>query len=58
MEGTRLALVILAVENVARSVAFYGAVFGWRQRVATPVYVELACPSGMRLGLYDRRSFE
>ncbi len=57
MEDTRLALVILAVEDVPRSVAFYGAVFGWRQRVATPVYVELACPNGMRLGLYDRRSF-
>lgn len=57
MEDTRLALVILAVEDVPRSVAFYTAALGWRQSVTTKVYVELACPNGMRLGLYDRRSF-
>jgi len=52
-----LALVILAVEDLSRSVAFYRAVLGWEQPVSTPVYAELASPNGLRLGLYDRRSF-
>jgi predicted enzyme related to lactoylglutathione lyase len=53
----RLALVILAVEDLGRATEFYAAVFGWPRTVATPVYVELALPAGMRLGLYDRRGF-
>lgn len=57
MQDVKLALVILAVEDVARSTAFYRAILGWEQPVDTPVYVELASPNGMRLGLYDRRSF-
>ena len=52
-----LALVILAVEQLPRSVAFYRELLGWTQPVETPVYCELECPNGMRLGLYDRRNF-
>lgn len=51
-----LALVILAVEQLARSIAFY-RILGWKLQVETPVYCELESPNGMRLGLYDRRSF-
>ncbi|HZK78486.1 MAG TPA: VOC family protein, partial [Gemmatimonadaceae bacterium] len=57
VHDARLALVILAVEDLPRSIAFYRAVLGWTQPVDTPVYAELASPNGMRLGLYDRRSF-
>lgn len=34
--------------------AFYEAAFGFAKTVDEPVYVELALPGGMRLGLYDR----
>ena len=52
-----LALVILAVEQLPRSLAFYRAVLGWDEPVDTPVYAELASPNGMRLGLYNRENF-
>lgn len=48
---------ILAVENVERSVAFYRRAFGWTPAVTTPVYVELEIAGGTRLGLYDRVGF-
>ena len=54
---SRLALVIVAVESLARSVELYTRAFGWTKTVDTPVYVELAVPGGMRLGLYDRQGF-
>lgn len=57
MQDVKLARVILAVEDVARSTAFYRYVLGWEQLVNTSAYVELASPNGIRLGLYDRRSF-
>ncbi len=57
MDDVRLALVILAVEQLPRSIAFYDRVLGWSQPIDTPVYAEFASPNGMRLGLYDRRSF-
>jgi predicted enzyme related to lactoylglutathione lyase len=57
MSEPRLGLVILAVEQLARSAAFYDQAFGWRRTVDSPVYVELALPGGMRLGLYDRHAF-
>ncbi len=53
----RLSLVILAVDDLARAVAFYREAFGWSASVETPVYVELALPAGMRLGLYAREGF-
>jgi len=53
----RLALVILAVDDLARARAFYAAAFGWAERVAEPVYVELELSEGLGLGLYGRRAF-
>src|SRR5215210_3249158 len=57
MSEARLALVILAVEDRALSLAFYREAFGWSLEVDAPTYAELALPGGMRLGLYDRRGF-
>lgn len=53
----RLALVILAVDDVARAARFYEGVFGWPAVVDVAVYRELALPDGMRLGLYQREAF-
>ena len=50
-------LTILAVDALERSATFYAAAFGWVSTVSTPVYVELAIPGGMRLGLYQREAF-
>ena len=57
MTEPRLALVILAVEDRALSLAFYQDAFGWSLEIDAPVYAELALPGGMRLGIYDRRHF-
>lgn len=57
MAHARHILTILAVEDLARSVAFYRAAFGWPTRVDVPVYVELALPGGTSLGLYVREAF-
>lgn len=48
---------MLAVTDVARAARFYERAFGWSRAVDEPVYVELAIPGGMRLGLYARRGF-
>lgn len=58
-EGPRLALVILAVADLASAVAFYRAAFGWTPRVEVPVYVEFDLPgaAATRVGLYQRESF-
>lgn len=53
----RHVLTILAVEDLARASAFYSQAFGFERAVDTPVYVELAVPGGMRLGLYQREGF-
>jgi predicted enzyme related to lactoylglutathione lyase len=50
-------LTILAVENLERSVDFYGRTFDWTKRVDVPVYVEFELPDGRGLGLYDREAF-
>lgn len=55
--AARHVLTILAVEDLARSVRFYAAAFGWPAEIETPVYVELALPGGMRFGLYQREGF-
>ena len=55
--AARHVLTILAVEDLARAKAFYEAAFGWERLVDVPVYVELAVPGGMRLGLYARDGF-
>jgi predicted enzyme related to lactoylglutathione lyase len=48
----KLALVILAVKDLAAMSAFYKVVLGWKQVVDVPVYVELQHDDGMRFGLY------
>jgi 3-methyladenine DNA glycosylase AlkD/predicted enzyme related to lactoylglutathione lyase len=53
----RHVLTILAVEDLPRAVAFYGAAFGWPQVEAAPVYAEFALPGGLRLGVYQREAF-
>jgi catechol 2,3-dioxygenase-like lactoylglutathione lyase family enzyme len=54
---TRLGLVILAVDDLARAVGFYRGAFGWPQVVDAPVYAELVLPGDLRLGLYQREAF-
>lgn len=50
--GPTLALIVLAVHDLARATRFYREVFGWPQTVDAPVYAELLMPDGRRLGLY------
>lgn len=52
-----LALIILAVHDLERSLAFYRQVFDWRQTVDAPGYAEFELPSGLRVGLYSREGF-
>ena len=53
----RLGIVILAVADLPRALAFYRSSFGWPIDADTPVYVEFRLPAGMRLGLYRRDGF-
>lgn len=53
----RVALIILAVSDLDRSLKFYREVFGWPQLVDAPVYAEFELPGGLRLGLYEREGF-
>ncbi len=47
--------VVLAVEDVARAEAFYGAAFGWKSHLSWPeTYSELDLPGNDWLGLYRR----
>jgi predicted enzyme related to lactoylglutathione lyase len=55
--GARLSLVVLAVDDVVRSVRFYQDAFGWPQAVDAGIYAELELPDGMQLGLYARAGF-
>lgn len=55
--SVRHVLTILAVDDLPRAARFYTNAFGWSPSIETPVYVELALPGGMRLGLYERESF-
>jgi predicted enzyme related to lactoylglutathione lyase len=57
MSEARLGLLIFAVEDLQRAVAFYVDAFGWEKRLEAPSYVELALPGGLRLGLYERQAF-
>ena len=54
-----LRLVVLAVDDVTRAVAFYAAALGWRQTVdAAPHYAEFELPGGgTGVGLYQRGGF-
>jgi len=53
----RHVLTILAVEDVALSLAFYRRAFGWTPAVETPVYIEFSISGGQRIGLYERKGF-
>lgn len=53
----RVALIILAVRDLERSLEFYREVFAWPQCVDVPVYAEFELPGGLRLGLYEREGF-
>lgn len=50
-------LTILAVEDVAASLAFYRAAFSLTPEVDTPVYAEFTLAGGQRIGLYEREGF-
>lgn len=53
-----LAILILAVDDLARAVAFYRRAFGFVPTVEAPVYVELATGEGATaLGLYAREGY-
>jgi catechol 2,3-dioxygenase-like lactoylglutathione lyase family enzyme len=53
----RVALIILAVRDLERSLEFYRKVFAWPQCADVPVYAEFELPGGLRLGLYEREGF-
>jgi predicted enzyme related to lactoylglutathione lyase len=53
----KLVLIILAVRDLPRAVAFYRAAFDWPIRVEVPVYVEMEMPGGQRVGLYHHEGF-
>lgn len=53
----RHALTILAVDDVERAAAFYLQALGAERAVRVPVYHELLCQGGQRLGLYQRGGF-
>lgn len=57
MAPPRLALLILAVPELASAVRFYRDAFGWPQVVDAPSYAEFSHPDGQRLGLYQREGF-
>lgn len=52
-----LGLVVLATDDLPRLAAFYEHVTGWARQVDDDVYVELAAPGGVRLGLYVARAY-
>ena len=50
MKGdSRHILAILAVEDIAASIAFYRAAFGWTPAVETPVYIQFTLAGGQRV---------
>ena len=57
MATPKLALVILAVRDLAAMKGFYQAVLGWNLVVDVAVYVELQADDGMRVGLYADSHF-
>ena len=52
-----LAIIILAVPDIALTVRFYGAAFDWEITVREVHYVEFLLPNGTRLGFYQRDGF-
>lgn len=54
---TKLALVVLAVQDLERAGAFYEPLLGWSRTVDVPVYREYQAQDGLRFGLYRREGF-
>lgn len=52
-----LAVIILAVPDIAFAARFYEAAFGWEISVREAHYVEFVLPNGTRLGFYEREGF-
>lgn len=52
-----LAIVIFAVEDLSRALAFYKAAFDCSEAVTSPSYVELELGGTVRLGLYEQAGF-
>ncbi|MGN8245304.1 VOC family protein [Cellulomonas soli] len=52
-----LALIIVAVDDLAAAVRFWTELTGWVLTDDAPVYHEMRSPSGTRLGLYSREAF-
>jgi predicted enzyme related to lactoylglutathione lyase len=57
MTTASLGIVILAVDDLPRALAFYRSAFGWPTDIETSVYAEFRLPAGMRFGLYQRAAF-
>ena len=55
--STQLALIILAVHDLPRSVRFYAEAFGWPLKVNEQVYAEFDLGDGRGLSLYRRENF-
>lgn len=54
---SHLAVIILAVRDLQRSLEFYRQVFGWPLLVDALPYKEFQMPSGQRLGIYSHEGF-
>jgi predicted enzyme related to lactoylglutathione lyase len=50
----RHVLLVLSCDDVVRAKGFYVRAFGWEVKVDLPIYVEMAVPTGLRVGLYAR----
>jgi lactoylglutathione lyase len=55
--GSGLAIVILAVDDLARAASFYKAAFACSETVTSPNYIELDLGSAIRIGVYERVAF-
>ena len=55
--AARPGIVILAVEDLPRSVRCYHRAIGWQHRVDSPNYVQLQLPVSVGVGIYERHGF-
>lgn len=53
----QISIVILAVDDLERSAAFYEGAFAWKRVVDAPVYIEYATGQSTRVALYQRDAF-
>ena len=57
VSDAKLSMILLAVNDVSRSAAFYEAAFGWKRRTDVPVLVEFDLADGGALAVYQRDGF-